>query len=158
MSQQPNRYPISQWNNNSINAWANGTNNNNSNNRPTIWKDHGKTEENGSYIMSSESDWVMSTARRCSIHYGCSTCYGLNFQRRTGIKDNGDGTFTSHFHFCSSACKNFNKKQNYFAYQFFRSGNGGAGDGIYGPRQTEQRNVESVNSINYSNFQFLFLL
>jgi len=156
MSQQPNRNnfipPLSQWKNDTL-IWSgvNNTNNNNNKtntsvpppNRGLNWKDHNNPDTNGTYIMSSDSDWVMSTARRCTIHYGCTNCYSLNFSRRVGITENADGTYTTHFHFCSAACKNFNKRQNYFAYQFGRGNYGG--DNIYGPRQTD--NVEAVNNM-----------
>jgi len=145
MAQRNSIQPLSHWNNSSITAWANGTNTNNNANKATTtnrqvnWKDHTSSDLNGSYLLSPESDWVLTTARRSTIHYGCTNCYGLNFTRRVGITNNGDGTFTTHFHFCSEACKNFNKRQSYFAYQFYRGGNtAGGGDNLFGPRQDQQ--------------------
>jgi hypothetical protein len=63
------------------------------------------------YIESPSSDWLLHTPRKALIQYGCTKCCDENYKRRLTVTNNQDGTYTSHFVYCSMTCVLFNKQQ-----------------------------------------------
>jgi hypothetical protein len=63
------------------------------------------------YIESPSSDWLLNTPRKVLMQYGCPKCCEENYKRRLAVTNNQDGTYTSHFVYCSITCVLFNKQQ-----------------------------------------------
>jgi hypothetical protein len=64
------------------------------------------------YLLSTSSDWLARYPRKVNITVGCNKCYDLNFKDKTPVTQNLDGTYSSHFIYCSEPCMVFNKQMN----------------------------------------------